>query len=47
MAWRTPDKEVRPNSLVTPLAWVTNVSTSINLYVELSTDPLANRKFFI
>ena len=35
MAWRTPDKEVRPNSLV--LAWVTNVSTSPDLYIEFST----------
>ena len=33
---RTPDKEVRPNPLV--LAWVTNVSTSPDLYIEFSTE---------
>ena len=42
---RTPDKEVRPNPLV--LAWVTNVWTSPDLYIEFSTDPLASRKFFL
>jgi hypothetical protein len=30
------DKEVRPNPLV--LAWVTNVATSPDLYIESSTE---------
>ena len=30
--WRTPDKEVRSNPLV--LAWVTNVLTNPDLYIE-------------
>ena len=42
---QTLDKEVRPNPLV--LAWVSNVLTSPDLYIEFSTDPLASRKFFI
>ena len=35
----TPDKEVWPNPIVV-LAWVANVSTSPNLYIELSTPGL-------
>ena len=33
---RRTDKEVRPNLLV--LAWVTNVLTSSDLYIEFSTE---------
>ena len=40
---RTPDKEVRLNPFM--LAWVTNMSTSPNLYIEFSTEPLASGKF--
>ena len=49
---RTPDKEVKPNPIA--LAWVTNMLTGPNLYIEFSkeyctvlVDPFASRKFFI
>ena len=37
---RSPDKGVRPNHSL--LVWVTNVSTSPDLYIEFSTDPFVH-----
>ena len=42
---RSPNKGVRPSPFM--LVWVTNMSTSPNLYIEFSTDPWASRYFSV